>query len=134
VVSDVINDTNGAAAPSALPDRQRQLTAWLRCHYATDAGKAVRPHCQGVAVVEYGPMALCATCDAMRSAVGRTQVGRPLPGPELAALVDAARALAVAEQAVVDAVTRARAAGASWAHIGDALGLTRQGAQQRWGR
>jgi hypothetical protein len=108
------------------------LTASLRCHYTQGTTNIERPHCQTVAVVAYGPIALCATCDQMRSAVGRTDPPRPLPGAELAALIDAARALAQAQAAVADAVGLARKAGASWSHIGDAVGVSRQGAQQRW--
>jgi hypothetical protein len=34
---------------------------------------------------------------------------------------------------VTTAIGLARAAGASWSHIGDAVGVSRQAAQQRWG-
>lgn len=37
------------------------------------------------------------------------------------------------EQRIVDKVQLARAGGASWAEVGRAAGLSRQGAQQRWG-
>jgi hypothetical protein len=40
---------------------------------------------------------------------------------------------ATADAAVADAVAAARAFGASWAAIGDVLGITRQGAYQRFG-
>jgi hypothetical protein len=69
----------------------------------------------------------------MRSAVGKGTVGRPVPGAELAAVIDAAHAAAEAERKLGHNVLAARNAGASWAQIGDALGLTRQAAQQRWG-
>ncbi|QCB92231.1 hypothetical protein [Cellulomonas shaoxiangyii] len=39
----------------------------------------------------------------------------------------------VAERLQRDAVTAARAGGASWAHVGEALGISRQAAQQRFG-
>ncbi len=71
-------------------------------------------------------------CDARRSAVGRTHAPRKLPGAELVRLADAARRLADAAAALDEAASDARRAGASWAQIGDAAGLTRQAAQQRW--
>ena len=71
-------------------------------------------------------------CDARRSAVGRTHAPRKLPGAELVRLSDAARRLADAAAALDEAASDARRAGASWAQIGDAAGLTRQAAQQRW--
>jgi len=130
------NAGGASASPAAntpLTVRQQMLTAAVRCHYADRTGNIERPHCQGLAVVAYGPIALCATCDKMRSAVGRTHAPRRLPGAELTALIDAARTLAQAEAQAAVAVGLARAAGASWSHVGDALGLSRQGAQQRWG-
>lgn len=114
--------------PSANP-RQEALTGRLRCYYDTDEH---RPHCQGLAVLAYGNIRLCATCDRMRSAVGRTNMARAVPGAELAHLIDVADAVTHAERQLADAVRAARAAGASWAQIGDAIGLTRQAAQQRW--
>lgn len=104
----------------------------LQCYYATRPQQ--RPDCEGLAVVAYGPTALCAACDARRSAVGRTHAARKLPGAELARLADAARRLAEAEAALAAAASDARRAGASWAHIGDVVGVTRQAAQQRWGQ
>ena len=41
-------------------------------------------------------------------------------------------ALGAAEMALGNAVRRARLSGASWAEIGEALGVTRQAAQQRF--
>ncbi len=70
-------------------------------------------------------------CDAMRSAVGRTNSARKLPGAELNELVHAARALALAERRVNEAAQSARMAGA-WGQVGDALGTSRQAAQQRF--
>jgi|HubBroStandDraft_1064217.scaffolds.fasta_scaffold283808_2 hypothetical protein len=69
----------------------------------------------------------------MRSAVGRTEIARKLPGAELAELVAAAKELICAEEHVGEALQRARDAGASWAQLGDALGITRQAAEQRHG-
>ncbi len=114
--------------------RQETLTGVLRCYYDEPRHRTLRPHCEGVAVVAYGPTRLCAMCDAMRSAVGKGTVPRAVPGTELAALLDAARTIANAERQLGHAVHAARAAGASWSEIGDALNLTRQAAQQRWGR
>ncbi len=51
----------------------------------------------------------------------------------LAELSVAAAAFDAARQSLVDEVERARHAGASWSEIGQALGMTRQGAFQRFG-
>ncbi len=112
--------------------RQGALTG-LRCYYDEPRHRRLRPHCQGVAVVAYGPTRLCATCDAMRSTVGKGTTPRPVPGVELGALIDAAHAATDAERQLAHAALAARTAGASWTQIGDAVGLTRQAAQQRWG-
>jgi hypothetical protein len=108
------------------------LTARLRCHYANPARAAQRPYCAGVGVVAYGSIVLCQSCDMYRSAVGRTDAPRKLAGAELLKLVEAAAELARAEDLVGRAVGAARAAGASWAEVGDALGTSRQAAQQRF--
>ncbi len=121
-------DHDGDAHP-----RQPALTGALACYYHDARHRQLRPHCQGVAVVTYGPTRLCATCDALRSSVGRSNVARPLPGAELARLIDAARAVTDADNELTQAARAARAGGASWTQIGDAVGLTRQAAQQRWG-
>ena len=113
--------------------RQAALTTELRCYYDEAQHRQHRPHCQGIAVVAYGPTRLCATCNAMRSATGRTHAPRPLPGAELRRLIDTAQVVADANHALAHAAHAARQAGASCAQIGDALGLTRQAAQQRWG-
>jgi hypothetical protein len=44
-----------------------------------------------------------------------------------------AQLAAAADAQLADAARRAHAAGASWADIGAATGLTRQGARQKWG-
>lgn len=125
----------GAVTPAPPGDsRQEALTGVLRCYYDEPRHRALRPHCQGLAVVAYGPTRLYAMCDAMRSAVGKATVPRAVPGAELGALIDAARAATAAERQLGHAAHAARAAGASWSQIGDALGLSRQAAQQRWGR
>jgi phage-related protein len=87
-----------------------------------------------VGVVAYANIVLCPTCDKMRSAVGRTQVARKLPGAELAELIAAASELSRAEDRLARALASARGAGASWAQVGDALDISRQAAQQRFGR
>lgn len=112
--------------------RQQALTGALRCYYDDARHRPLRPHCEGVAVVAYGPTPLCATCDQMRSGVGKATVGRPVPGVELAGLIDAAHAVAEAEHHLARAARAARRAGATWTQIGDAAGVTRQAAQQRW--
>ena len=112
--------------------RQRALTGALRCYYDQPRHRELRPDCQGVAVVAYGPTRLCATCNLMRSTVGKGTAPRPVPGVELGRLIDAARAETDAQRQLAHAIRNARNAGASWTQIGDALGLTRQAAQQRW--
>lgn len=112
--------------------RQEILAARLGCYYTGPGRGADRPHCQGVGVVAYGNIVLCSTCDKMRSAVGRTEVAQALPGAELLELIDLSAELSRAERRVVQAVAGARAAGASWSQVGDALGVSRQAAQQRF--
>jgi hypothetical protein len=113
--------------------RQAALTGALRCFYDAPRHRRLRPDCDGVAVVAYGPTTLCASCDLRRSTVGKGMTPRPVPGVELGRLAEASHAAADAERKLADAAHAARDAGASWAQIGDALGLTRQAAQQRWG-
>lgn len=58
----------------------------------------------------------------------------PMTNDQLIELLD--RLVVVREQAdeLVDQVARqARAEGASWTVVGEAVGMTKQGAQQRWG-
>jgi hypothetical protein len=113
--------------------RQAALTGALRCYYDAPHHRKLRPDCDGVAVVAYGPTTLCASCDLRRSTVGKGMTPRPVPGLELSRLIDAAHAAAHADAQLAAAARAARDAGASWAQIGDALGLTRQAAHQRWG-
>ncbi|HEY3561806.1 MAG TPA: hypothetical protein VGL05_30280 [Kribbella sp.] len=57
-------------------------------------------------------------------------------GPAFAELVDvraAAAAVELARDGLNAAVAAARAAGASWEAVGDAAGITRQSAHERWG-
>jgi hypothetical protein len=54
---------------------------------------------------------------------------------DAAAKLDRARQkVAVADADLRAAVTQARRAGASWSDVGEVLGVTRQSAQQRFGR
>jgi len=120
-------------ADQATHPRQGALTGAWRCYYDDDRHRQLRPHCQGIAVVTYGATRLCTVCDAMRSSVGKATVPRPLPGAELARLLDAAHAVTAADNELDRAARAARTAGASWTQIGDAASVTRQAAQQRWG-
>lgn len=115
---------------TTTPEPRQPALTGLHCHYTARPDQ--RPDCEGLAIVSYGSIALCAACDLRRSAVGRTHAARKLPGAQLARLAEAADNLAQAEAALNDAANQARQAGASWAHIGDAAGISRQAAQQRW--
>lgn len=46
---------------------------------------------------------------------------------------DRGDALELFDSEMLDVVTRARAEGATWDEVGDAVGLSRQGAQQHYG-
>jgi hypothetical protein len=106
-----------------------------RCRYATEPD--ARPDCQVTAIVRRGRVALCASCDALRSTLGKGQAAAQLPAaPPIDPLhrVTQAHAQLRATQAELAAtVTRARQAGQSWTAIGASLGTTRQTAQQRFG-
>jgi hypothetical protein len=52
------------------------MTGPIRCHYATEP--ATRPDCQLVAVVRFGHIGLCASCDQHRSTLGKAQPPTPL--------------------------------------------------------
>jgi hypothetical protein len=110
-------------------------TPRTRCHYATDP--ASRPGCQVTAIVRRGTIALCASCDAQRSTVGKGQPATPIPVTAQAGILDwlghASARLAAADAEVTAAVTRARQHGHSWTAIATRLGITRQAAQQRFG-
>ena len=110
-------------------------TGGTLCHYAADP--AARPGCQVTAVVRRGTVPLCASCDALRSTVGKGQPGTPIPVPAAASVLgwigQARTRLADAEAEVTAAVTRARQHGHTWAAIAVCLGTTRQAAQQRFG-
>lgn len=123
-----------ARSERAATTRQAALLTGVRCYYADGGGGHVeRPLCESVGVVAYGNIVLCAMCKAMRSAVGRGHGPRSLPGAELIGLVEGALDLTRAEQRLDHLARSARAAGASWAQIGDALSMSRQAAQQRFG-
>jgi hypothetical protein len=110
-------------------------TSRALCHYAADP--ASRPGCQVTAVVRRGTIPLCASCDTLRSTVGKGDPGTPLPVPAAASTLDwishARTRLDAAQAEVTAAVTRARQAGHSRAAIAVRLGITRQAAQQRYG-
>jgi hypothetical protein len=117
------------------PQRQRTVDSPRLCHYADPAR---RPRCKLTATVQYGAVALCASCNAARSTLGKGQRPVPLPtGQEVDVLGWVAtthQQARAAEATLTGAVTRARQAGASWTAIGAQLGLSRQGAQQRFTR
>jgi hypothetical protein len=92
-----------------------------------------RPNCQHVAVVRYGPIALCANCDQQRSTLGKATTPQRLPDPHALIAVIAARNQArQADVQLHHAVNSARHAGLAWSTIGTILGTTRQAAQQRF--
>jgi hypothetical protein len=105
-----------------------------RCRYAT--APATRPDCQLLAVVRYGPIALCASCDQRRSTLGKGQPPTPLPPAPpvdpLAWIAQARRDLRAAEDTLTATVHRARQRGHPWSAIGAVLGISRQAAQQRF--
>lgn len=106
------------------------------CYYWVHPDSHVaRPDCQGLAVVRYGAIALCAECDLRRSAVGKGTAPIRLPDPH--ALVEIAvtqDALGQAQAALANAVAAARNEGHSWSAVGSVLGTSRQGAQQYFAR
>lgn len=101
-------------------------TGGTLCHYAADP--AGRPGCQVTAVMRRGTIPLCATCDTLRSTVGKGQPGTPiLAAASILDWIGQARTrLADAEAEITATVTRARQHGHSWAAIADRLGITRQ--------
>lgn len=118
------------------PGCQRTVDSAPPCYYADDPTR--RPRCTLTATIQLGTVMLCASCNAARSTLGKGQKPVPLPtGPQIDVLDGIGTAYQqsrAAEAALAAAVTRARQAGASWTAIGDQLGLTRQGAQQRFAR
>lgn len=118
------------------PRRQQPVDTVVACHYADDPAR--RPRCTLTATVQLGPVTLCASCNALRSTLGKGQTPVPLPaGPAFDVLgwvTFAHQQTGAAEATLAAAVTRARQSGESWTVIGAHLGLTRQGAQQRFTR
>ncbi|HEX3492359.1 MAG TPA: hypothetical protein VHU92_23640 [Streptosporangiaceae bacterium] len=106
------------------------------CHYAGDPGR--RPHCTLTAQIAVGSLALCRSCAAARSTLGKGTAPAALPpGPAIDVLDWVADASLAADQAsghLTAAITRARSRGRSWAQIAARIGVTRQAAQQRYGR
>jgi putative transposase len=113
----------------------RGVDTCATCHYAGDPAR--RPDCEHRAIVVYGAVALCRSCDARRSTVGKAMVGRSLVHGRdwraLEAIEAAAGQLRAAEDQVARAVAAARRLGHSWGELGAALGVSRQAAQQRFG-
>lgn len=70
----------------------------------------------------------------LRDAIGRAILAESAVDEPLAVVRRAAEADLVAGDLLQEAVTSARAGGQSWASIGDVLGLSRQAAQQRFGK
>jgi hypothetical protein len=118
------------------PRRQQPVDTALACHYANDPAR--RPRCTLTATIRIGTVVLCPSCNAARSTLGKGQTPVPLPtGPAFDVLdwvATAHQQAGAAEATLAAAVTRARQAGASWSAIGAQLGLSRQGAQQRFTR
>jgi hypothetical protein len=116
---------------TSLPARPAAIV----CHYAADPAR--RPRCTLTAQIAVGPVALCGSCAAARSTLGKGAAAVPLPpGPDLDVLDWLAGAAADAARAgrhLAAAVTRARSRGYTWAQIAAGLGVTRQAAQQRYG-
>ena len=106
------------------------------CYYADDPTR--RPACTLTATVRLGAVALCPSCNSTRSTLGKGQIPVPLktsrPLDVLGWVATAHHQAAAAEATLAAAVTRARQSGASWSAIGTQLGLSRQGAQQRFTR
>ena len=129
---------NTTMAASLEPDDHRRsvnvlltLGAATACYYASRPRQ--RPDCEHLAVVRYGPTALCADCDRPRSTVGKGMDRVALPDPTtLVEVLLARQACTRAEEALRGAVTRARMAGQPWSGIGIVLDTTRQTAQQRF--
>lgn len=59
---------------------------------------------------------------------------RRVAAGDIDAIIDMTSIAAELDDAITEAVTGLRAAGYSWADIAARLGVTRQAAQQRWGK
>jgi hypothetical protein len=121
---------------TALTTAAAAHRAAVCCHYAAEP--ALRPHCTLTAEIRIGTVALCRSCAAARSTLGKGMAAVPLPpGPVVDILDWVADADAAARQARRDlaaAVTRARNRGCTWTQIAGRLGITRQAAWQRFGQ
>jgi len=99
---------------------QRDVDSPVRCHYADDP--AARPECTLTGVVRYGAIALCRSCQAHRSTLGKQQPPVAITAdPEVDVLdwiEQAHRQGALAEHTLTAAVVRGRQAGHSWAELG----------------
>jgi hypothetical protein len=106
------------------------------CYYADDP--TGRPTCTVTATIRLGKVALCPSCNAARSTLGKGQTPVPLPPAPtfdvLGWIATAHQQASAAEATLAAAVTRARQSGTSWSAIGARLGISRQGAQQRFTR
>ena len=106
------------------------------CYYANDP--AGRPACTLTATIRLGNVALCPSCNAARSTLGKGQTPVPLPPAPtfdvLGWVATAHQQASAAEATLAAAVTRARQTGTPWSVIGAQLGISRQGAQQRFTR
>ena len=115
---------------------QQPVDTARACYYAGDP--AGRPACTLTATIRLGNVVLCASCNTARSTLGKGQTAVPLPpAPTLDVLcwvTTAHQQASTAEATLAGAVTRARQAGTSWTVIGTQLGISRQGAQQRFTR
>jgi hypothetical protein len=118
------------------PRRQQPVDTPLICYYAGDPAR--RPACTLTASVRLGAVALCASCNTTRSTLGKGQTPISLPpGPAFDVLgwvATAHQQVDAAEATLAAAVARARQSGATWSVIGAQIGLSRQGAQQRFTR
>ena len=116
--------------------RQGTVDTPRLCFYATDP--ASRPECALTAVVRYDTLALCPTCQPRRSTIGKGTAVVTLPAAPALDVLDwvgtSAEQAAAAQHTLTAAVTRARQADHSWATIGARLGISKQAAQQRFGR
>ena len=109
----------------------RRAQTELRCYYTDPAKQHLRPNCQQLAVVAYGPITLCASCDRDRSLVGENTAPRPLPAAWLHLVADAAQIKHDADTLLTHTITAARQAGATRAQTANAARLTHQRLQRR---
>ena len=118
------------------PPRQRPVDTARACYYADDPAR--RPACTLTATIRLGTVVLCPSCNTRRSTLGKGQVPVPLPPSAafdvLGWIATAHKQADAAEATLAAAITRARQAGTPWSVIGAQLGISRQGAQQRFTR